>query len=229
MISFILPTRNRTEELLEALKSLRLEENGLEALIWIDTDDPKKDRYLELFDNKIHVRTFVKDRVGYINFHLMANFLCHQARYDWLMLFNDDAYMENPKWFEIFRDEVKQFDPIKQPVVLNIWGQSQTVANLFPAVSRAYFDITGHFSLVPNTDDWIRMVSTGAGISYDVKGIKPAHRKYGNENVLKDETYMGVERDRAEHKKNWNERRKILPQKLLDQDINKILQYTERK
>jgi hypothetical protein len=223
MISVIVPSRGRPDELLTSISSLNLTKNGLEALVWLDKDDPKLERYRELFKFNPNVRLFVMKRVGYINFHLMLNFLSQQAKYDWVFEFNDDAYMNNPNWFSIFKNFVKDFNPKVQPVVINIWGQGVIINNLFPIVSRAYFETLGHFALTPNCDDWVRMVAVGANISFDLKEIQPKHRKYGGDNILKDQTYYEVEKDRIEHKKRWNEKRRILPQEQLNNDINAIL------
>lgn len=223
MISIIVPSRGRPDELLTSLNSLGLDKHELEALVWLDSDDPQLGRYQELLGSNPKVKLFIKERVGYIKFHLMLNFLSQQAKYDWIFEFNDDAYMDNPDWFRIFEDFVKKFKPATEPVVIDIWSQGVIVNNLFPIVSRAYIDILGHFALTPNCDDWVRIVARG-NISHDLLGIKPKHRKYGGENILKDETYDEVERDRAEHKKVWNEKRRLFPPQL-DEDIKKILKH----
>ncbi len=223
MISVIVPSRSRPDELLTSLTSLGLTEHGMEALVWLDIDDPKLPRYKELMGSNPNIRLFIKDRVGYIKFHIMLNFLSSQAKFDWIFEFNDDAYMDNPNWFNVVKDFVKQFDSKKEPVVINIWGQGKVINNLFPIVSRAYFENLGHFAISPNCDDWVRIVAIGAGISYNLNGIQPKHRKYGGENILKDQTFYEVERDRREHKKSWNEKRHTLPQEQLDRDIKTIL------
>jgi hypothetical protein len=224
MISVIIPSRDRPNELLAALNSLGLAKHRLEVLVWLDSDDPKLEKYQELFGSNPNIKLFVKERVGYKNSHLMLNFLASQVLFDWIFQWNDDAIMTNPDWFQIFEDFVKQFDPVNQPVVINIWGQGEIVNNLFPIVSRAYLDTLGHYSGATTCDDWVRMVAIGANIAYDLKGIKPKHRKYGGEDPLRDKTFQEVERDRVEVKKVWNERRKILPKHRLDADINKLIQ-----
>lgn len=226
MISILIPSRGRPEELLNSINSLGLNPE-IEILIWLDNDDPKLEQYRELLKTNPFVKFFVKDRVGYKNFHLMVDFLARQAKYDWYFLFNDDTYMENSDWLKMFKDFVRPFEPTNQPIVINIWGQGIVVNNLFPIVSRAYFDILGHISLTQNCDDWIRIVGMGAKISYDLKGIKPKHRKYGGGDALNDETFKETESSRAEFKKNWNERRGILPREQLDNDIKRIVKLNK--
>lgn len=230
MISFLLPSRGRPDELLVTLKSLDLPKHNKEVLIWLDTDDPKLERYQEVLKDNPHVRVFIRERVGYINGHLMLNFLAEQARYDWYFFFNDDAYMDNPDWSDIFKDFVKQFDPAVETVVINIWGQGNK-ANLFPIVSRKYVDVCGHFSMGTANDDWVRIVSMRAGIDHQLYGIKPKHRKYGQDETqgdLQDGTYHDAEASRAKNGHEWNPRRG--PAKhILNDDVRRVVEYNLNK
>src|SRR5574342_205956 len=131
MVNILLPSRGRPDSVMTALESLDLPKYDKEALIWLDTDDPELSRYQEVLKDNPRVKIFIKDRVGYKNGHLMLNYLVGKAKYDWYFFFNDDAYMDNPKWSDVFRDFVQQFDPTIEPIVLNIWGQGSK-ANLFP-------------------------------------------------------------------------------------------------
>jgi len=223
-LSFLVPSRERANALKFSLDSLGLKRNNIEALVWVDDDDPQLKEYRKIFNKNDHIKLFIKPRVGYLNFFVMMNFLAREASGNWLLLWNDDAYMDNPDWFRIFEDFVKKFKPATEPVVIDIWSQGVIVNNLFPIVSRAYIDILGHFALTPNCDDWVRIVARGGNISHDLLGIKPKHHKYSGENILKDKIYYEVERDRAEHKKVWNEKRRLFPPQL-DEDIKKILKH----
>ncbi|HLG91083.1 MAG TPA: NAD(P)-binding domain-containing protein, partial [Candidatus Saccharimonadales bacterium] len=226
MISILLPSRGRPNELLVALKSLDLPKYDKEALIWLDKDDPKLGRYQEVLKNDPNVRVFIRERVGYINGHLMLNFLAEQAKYDWYFFFNDDAYMDNPDWSDILKDFVQQFDPTVEPVAINIWGQGNK-ANLFPIVSRKYVDVCGHFSMGTANDDWVRIISMRAGIDHQLYGIKPKHRKYGQDETkgdLQDDTYQDAEAARAKHGHEWNPRRGP-GRHILDDDVRRIVEY----
>lgn len=227
MISVIVPSRNRPNELKVALDSLQLKKNGLEALVWLDEDEPQLDKYKEFFKKNPNIKLFIKKRVGYKDFHLMLNFLCSQAKYDWIFEFNDDGYMNNPDWFEKFSDFVREFEPTNQPVVINIWGQGDPKYNNFPIVSRKFLDILGHFSLIYACDTWVNLVSLGANIQYSLNGIKPLHRKYGDggaSNDLNDQTFVETERDRKQVKYSQDPRRNPYRQ-LIKEDIGKIQKY----
>ncbi len=224
MISVIIPSRDRPNELLTALKSLELAKHEMEALVWLDDDDPQLDKYKEFFDSDPNVRVFIKKRVGYKDSLIMLNFLCREAQYDWILQFTDDAYMDNPEWFDIFKNFVSEFEPTNQPVVINIWGQGDPRLNLFPIVSRKFIDILGHYSLMYACDAYVQLVALGANIAYNLNGIKPKHRKYGgDENPLEDETFKQVEKDRVEvnNQKPW---RSPYRQMIRD-DAAKIISY----
>ena len=225
MISFITPTRGRAESLKKGLDSLGLVDGESEALVWLDTDDPQYDRYIELFENYPNVKLFKKERIGYSRFHEMMNFLAEQASYDWMILWNDDVTMDNPEWYGIFKDFASVFKPAKEPVVINIWGQGNK-ANLFPIVSRKYWEILGHFSLSVACDDWIRIVSMGANIAHQLLGIRPTHRKYHGDDQLVDETYHEVEAARIVSRGSWDPRKGPTKDQL-GVDIAKLREYIE--
>jgi len=228
MISVIIPSRNRPEELKYAIDSFNIDNKDVEVLVWVDTDDPQVNNYQELIGKNPNVRLFIKERVGYIRFHEMLNFLANEARYDWLFEFNDDAYMDNSNWFEIFNNFVNDnnFNPLEDPVVINIWGQGETPLNLFPIVSRKFINLLGHFSLYPACDDWVRTIAAQTNISYDLKGIKPKHRKYGDADTLKDETYFEVQKDRVDVKRMQNPSNDRFT-RLINEDIEKIAKYNK--
>lgn len=58
-ISIIVPSRNRPHELLKSLSSLKLAKRRIEALVWLDDDDPQLANYQQLFSSKSYVRLFV--------------------------------------------------------------------------------------------------------------------------------------------------------------------------
>lgn len=223
MISVIVPSRNRPNELRAALESLQLAKHGLEALVWLDEDDLQLDKYKEFFEKDPNVKLFIKERVGYKDLHIMLNFLCSQIKYDWILEFNDDAYMGNPEWFEKFSDFVRQFEPTNQPVAIKIWGQENT-HNLFPIVSRKFVDILGHFSLFFACDTWVEAVSLGANVQYNLNGIKLVHRKYGDGEQLLDQTFTETQRDIKEVKHSQNPKRSPWRQ-LIREDAGKIISY----
>ena len=229
MISILIPSRGRPEELLICVDSLKLSEE-MELLVLLDSNDPKLSRYQELFKSNPFIKLFIKDRVGYKRFHEMVDFLISQARYDWFFLFNDDAHIENPDWFAVFKNFVKPFEPTNQPVVINIWGEGAKVNNIFQITSRKFSDILGHFSLAPSCDDYIQRIALSAGINYTLKGLKPKHRKYHRrrnpgDDAVNDETSREVANDWEKFGHIWDPRRNRELRKLMHKDIQKIVNY----
>lgn len=177
MISVLMPSRKRAGLAREAIKSLG--KKDVEVLVAIDEDEFAQP-YMKLKLAFKNVRIFVLPRHGYQNLHEYYNFLAKESKGDWLMLGNDDMVMETPSWTEI----IKQHDPTK-PQVLNPWSE---LDNLFPLISRAWYDAVGHFALNTHVDSWVQQVADIDGRSVYVPGIKIKH--YGEE--LNDETHIEV-------------------------------------
>lgn len=154
----------------------------------------------------------------------MLNFLAKQAKYDWILGFSDDTYFDNPDWFQIVSDFVKQFEPATAPVDINIWDPENNRYNLFVFVSRKYFEILEHIALFYVADTWVNLVAQGANIIYGLSGINPKHRKYTNVNLLKDTTYYEVEKERNQLKYIYNPNRSPYIE-LIKEDIRKIVEY----
>ncbi len=194
-LSVLVPSRQRAEELKFSLDSLGIERNNLDVLIWVDDDDPELADYQKLFSNQSHIKLFIKPRVGYLGFHQMLNFLASEALGDCFILWNDDAYMESPDWYDIFIEYATLANLREEPVVYNTWGAGRQY-NLFPCVSRKYFELLGHIAQNCVCDNWIKAVADSAHIQRSIFGIRPRHRKFGMDNDklgdLKDTTYDSV-------------------------------------
>jgi hypothetical protein len=205
MLSVLLPSRHRPKEFEESVRSLVPVER---IMVWLDDDDRSYDDYIDVFNRlpiNMGMSIYRKPRVGYLKFHEMINFLASESTTPWLMTWNDDAQM--PKcWYRKFYEFQKQFDPLTDPVVINIWNQDGPEANLFPIYSHKYYEILGHVSLNPACDDWTWKVAREAGISHNLRGIKPTHRKYFGDPAtwIKDDVYEEIEAARAATKGHWH-------------------------
>lgn len=185
ILSVLVPSRERPGMLKFSLDTLNLEKNNIEALVWLDEDDPLLFKYHKYFDNNPKVQLFIKKRIGYPKHHEMVNFLANQSHGDWFWLWNDDVYMDHDDWYRKFSDLSSLSSPKEEPVVYNVWHQ-ETDRNLFPIVSRKYFELLGHFCEIPNWDAWIKRVAQTARIHRHIFGIKPRHRKYSDDEKLGD-------------------------------------------
>jgi hypothetical protein len=151
---------------------------NVEILVAIDEDDPQAPRYLEIRNKSITI--YQMPRHGYQNLHEYYNFLAEASSGDWLMLGNDDATMLTDDWVSIIQKEDH-----KNPQVLNVWNEQD---NLFPVISRAWYEAVGHFSRNTHADSWVQQTAELINRTKYVPGITIKH--LGEE--LNDETHREV-------------------------------------
>lgn len=172
-VSILCPSRNRLELLRQSAKSLG--QGDYELLVVIDDDDPQLVYYEREFPGLL-----ITKRHGYQNLHEYYNQLAAISKGDWLMLWNDDAIMETKGWVDIIAKEDHTL-----PQVLNVWNEQD---NLFPLISRAWYEAVGHFSRNTHADSWVQQVADIDGRSHFVQGISIKH--LGEE--LSDKTHTEV-------------------------------------
>lgn len=177
-VSWLCPSRNRPELLARSLVSLGT--GDYELLVAIDKDEPQADEYLDISKDG-RVRLYETPRYGYGQLHEYYNLLASKAHGDWIGLWNDDATMETANWLDI----IAQYDHTK-PVALNIW--SDGMDNLFPLISRKWYEIVGHFSRNTHADSWVQQMGERLGNQIHVPGIQIIHQ---GEN-LHDQTHQEV-------------------------------------
>jgi hypothetical protein len=175
--SMLMPSRERYELAVESIKSLG--EGDYEVLIAIDNDDPQVEQYQALASDK--VRVLVSEPHGYYNLHEYYNAMAEVAQGDWLFLWNDDATMKTQNWLE----RLQEYDHT-EPLVLDLWhGQG----NLFPALSRKYYDLIGHYSLSAHCDSWPEDVAVRAGVQHTLEDFYIEHIGEG----MQDEVHKKVQ------------------------------------
>lgn len=174
MISLLIPSRGRVSMLRENIQSWK--DRHVEILVAIDDDDPQKDEYFYIRG----ISVYIMERHGYQNLHEYYNFLAKASSGDWLMLGNDDATMLTKNW----TNKILQEDA-KIPQVLNVWNERD---NLFPIISRAWYEATGHFSKNTHADSWVQQTAELIGRTKYIPGIDIRH--LGEE--LNDETHQEV-------------------------------------
>lgn len=179
----------------------------VEILVAVDKNDPELEQYGQIKGIKL----FLSKQHGYENLHEYYNLLSKKAKGDWLMLGNDDAYMLTEDWATAIIG-----DPTI-PQVLNVWNEQD---NLFPIISRAWYEATGHFSLNAHADSWVQQVAEMIDRTSYIDGIDIKH--YGEE--LHDTTHQrvrGVVGQTSEAYRRMTEERK--------QDARNINEYITRK
>lgn len=168
LVSVLLPSRGRPQMCLDSIKSLG--KGRFEVLVYLDKDDPKVQSYLLKLSHMKHVKIFIRERTSYVNFQDMINFLAAEAKGDWLLLWNDDAFIRG-KWLWV----AKQHDPEKVNVLR--FGNSINNLNLFPAISRKMYELQGYYSLSPHCDSWAMDISQTLGCERWEQGMEIEHRR----------------------------------------------------
>lgn len=205
MISVLIPSRQRAELLKDSVKTWL--HPDVEVLVAIDDNEPEEVEYeqipnIQLFRSKQH---------GYENLHEYYNYLSSKAKGDWLMLGNDDAFMLTEDW------PLKIKEDPTFPQVLNVWNERD---NLFPIISKAWYEAVGHFSLNTHADSWVQQVAELIDKSKFVPGIEIKH--HGEE--MNDETHQrvrGVVGQTSESYRRMTEERK--------EDARRVNEYIKKK
>jgi hypothetical protein len=192
-VSVLMPSRGRPDLAKQSIKSLG--KGDFEVLIATDQDDETRNQLAG------HNTTAFAQRHGYGQLQIYYNTLSEKAKGDWLMLWNDDAVMETEGWV----DKIAQFDHTK-PMVLNPWGPETD--NLFPVISRKWYEIVGHFSMNTHADSWVQQIGERLNLQVYVPGIKITHQGENLNDTTHQEVrevvretsakYRGMERERIE-------------------------------
>lgn len=203
-ISVLIPSRKRAELLKDSIKGWV--HKDVELLVAIDEDDD-----IEPYEEISSIVIYVTKRYGYENLHEYYNFLAKKAKGDWLMVGNDDGYMLTKDWpYKITQDP-------SYPQVLNVWNEQD---NLFPLISRAWYEATGHFAPNTHIDSWVQQTAELIGNTTYIPGINMKH--LGED--LNDETHREVRSvvgQSSEAYRRMTEERK--------EDARKINEYIEKR
>lgn len=165
LLSVIIPSRERTKELIETINSfiqLANNPNDVEFLIKLDTDDESMIHNINLFPG--NTKVLVADRKnGYHDLHLFVNDLCKLSNGDWILLMNDDAKMVTKDWDL----ELKNINPYEynagfqgneQVCLINPGSPEKSTTEVFPIIRRGGYEKLKHFSLHPHNDTWVQEV-----------------------------------------------------------------------
>lgn len=204
-VSVLVPSRLRASMLAESVQTWL--HPDVEILVAVDKDDP----ILSAYEKIPGIKLFKSERHGYQNLHEYFNMLAKEAKGDWLMLGNDDAWMQTKNWPDLIAH-----DPT-YPQVLNPWNEQD---NLFPLISRAWYEATGHFSRNTHADSWVQQVAELLGLTFYVPGISIRH--LGEE--MHDETHQEVRsvvKQSSEAYRRMDEERR--------QDARKVNEYIEKR
>lgn len=173
-LSVLIPSRGRPELLKKAIKSLP-PSRGTEFLVAVDEDDPELGAYMDMSLQNMSVT--VCPRWGYEQLHRYYNLLAKQSKGRWLMLFNDDAVVKRGSVVY----HLTPLDP-KRLTVVNLY---HPVDNLFPVISRPFYEAIGHYSLSPHVDSWVQQIGEATGTQIYIPGVEIDHFR----DTMSDDTY----------------------------------------
>jgi hypothetical protein len=153
LLSVLLPTRERPEQLVSSVSTLldfaRYPEQ-VQVCYASDSDDPDTAKAISHLSRSQDVH-YVMPRLGYDRLHEYCNALTAEATGTWTMMWNDDALMCSPQW----DDELATVDP---RVILNPMTSHGSTSVLFPIVPSRFVKAVGHWSLNAHTDSWWELI-----------------------------------------------------------------------
>jgi hypothetical protein len=130
--------------------------------------------------------TLVVDRpYGYAGQHLYNNQLAQLATGDWLMIWNDDALMQTPRWDEI----IHLAGLAHSMALLSLDNNQPREYACFPVVPRRWFELCGHLSLDCRVDTWLNAVAKQAGCFVEEHGVYVFHDRADLTGNNDDEVY----------------------------------------
>lgn len=163
LISVLLPTRGRPEGMREAVLSIwsnTFDKDLIEFLLWIDDDDFESARAADLLRTEfpINIQAWIKPRGnGYFDSHVRVNGLSKEAKGDWLLLWNDDAFMQTPGWDQMLRG-VHLYDVhwhgCKDVCLIRCQDDHLPDQWEFFFLRRKVVELLDHYSLHTHCDNW---------------------------------------------------------------------------
>ena len=166
MISVIIPTRNRIENLKRVINSLKHNANSpdnYEILLGIDNDDTN----IYEFDGNVKIINF--ERLGYLQFHKYTTKLVIESKGQLIWSLPDDCEIltKNHNEFIEKNSLLKNIDKLylkpKMTCGYNDWKFS-----IIPVFNKKWLEITGRISENSQTDLWLGHIADDLNIVHDV-------------------------------------------------------------
>lgn len=187
MISVLLPSRGRPDDLEDSIRSLMDladDPREVEILVGIDPDDRLvRARVQSLSFEFGHCNVFGWEapfRHGYKQIHQYFNFLAGEATGEWLMLWNDDARMETEGWDTIIHHAQEVPGGPQHVLFMNaIYESVGERGNIFPVWPSHWRAELGYVSRSPNVDVWVNELGEQLGRVKRIPVIAVHHRRRG--------------------------------------------------
>lgn len=161
LCTVLLPTRGRPKmlcESIDSLHSLAKDKTLVEFILKIDDDDSATLEILPRLSALLPLKAIVSPRGnGYHDIHNWVNQMSSLAKGDWLLLWNDDARMKTDGWDQTLMtgNAFGLWHGVTDVCLLCARTIGRENANEFVILRRATFELLGHFSRSPHTDNWL--------------------------------------------------------------------------
>ena len=190
-ISILLPTRGRTDALdrsIMSLINLASDPKNLQFVLAFDNDDTASSAYFVKtiapnITNAGALYTCLEfSPLGYTRLNEYVNKCADVASGDWLMFWNDDAFMESANWDQEIIKHTGEFCCLRMPT------HNEHPYAIFPIIPKKWHELFGYLSAHQISDAWISQISYMLDIvkNINVKVIHDRHDLTGNNN---DETF----------------------------------------
>jgi hypothetical protein len=185
LISILLPSRGRTDALDRSIMSLidlASDTKNLQLIVAFDNNDLSSSLY---FINNIAPKINASGArytclefppMGYIRLNEYVNQCAKIATGDWLMFWNDDAFMESAGWDKEIIKHTGEFCCLRMPT------HNEHPYAIFPIVPKQWYELFGYLSEHQISDAWISQISYMLDIvkNIDVKVVHDRHDLTGN-------------------------------------------------
>ena len=157
-IAVLLPTRGRSDALERSVKTLYdLADNpdSVQLMLGFDNDDTEGVEAFEellqpwLDEKSISYTAMTFEPLGYTRLNEYVNRLALESDSDWLVFWNDDAYMETQGWDTAIADHTGEFK------LLAFHTHNDHPYSIFPIAPRAWLDLMGYLSPHQISDAWL--------------------------------------------------------------------------
>ena len=157
-ISILLPTRGRGAALDRSLKSLfdlADSPEQIQLMLGFDKDDAeglaafKESTQPWLDEQSINYTAFLFNPMGYARLNEYVNTLAKKSSADWLIFWNDDAYMETQGWDTVISSHGQEFK------LLAFHTHKDHPYSIFPIVPKTWLEVLGYLSLHQLSDAWL--------------------------------------------------------------------------
>ena len=199
VISILTPTRQRVSRLSDFVLSVYQhteEKNRLEMLMYIDSDDPNKEHYMDYYD---YLQTEFKD-------FMRVLFVCGEPQSvskswtdlykksvgDIIIMGNDDLIYKTPSWDRMVELESNAYEDD----IYCMWMDDRINSDIhcaFPIVSRKWCDTLGYFT--PGVfhfgynDTWVFDIAKRVNRCRFLGGVVAEHMHFAANKAPYDETY----------------------------------------